>query len=445
MADPVTYCAVLPVGEQTVLFVSALLAAERRRRGTRSRRALGCYRQAVLVLRWFCDGTRLARLAADNRIGRSTAYRYVPEGIDALATQAPGLRGALLAARLVGHTHVQVDGTLIRTDRCSVPGPTARADHPDRRVDPWWSGQHAAHGGNGQVVSVPDGWPIWTSGVRPGREHDTTALRAHPEALPLLGEWADEDHAVLGDLGYEGEQDILAIPIRRSADRPLTADQRTVNALHAALRALAERGNALLKTTFKALRRVSLCPRRIGAITAAALVLLHREQTAAHDHQTPEVVTENGSVRRDRCTGGRRPRPVRPGRRRALPATVARRRPRGQHSPPRQLYWDGGRWRTIPFDPEEVEQAERRTRELRDAVEPPRPWLSLSESERAEYRQKAEVTRAAWPAEDSVAGGWAVVRRPCTGAAVFAATREAGFVALKHGWLSGFVVFGTAG
>ena len=37
------------------------------------------------------------------------------------------------------------------------------------------------------------------------------------------------------------------------------------------------RGNSLLKTTFKALRRVSLCPRRIGVITAAALVLLHQE------------------------------------------------------------------------------------------------------------------------------------------------------------------------
>ena len=47
--------------------------------------------------------------------------------------------------------------------------------------------------------------------------------------------------------------------------------------LHAAARAPAERGNSLLKTTFKALRRVSLCPWRIGAITAAALVLLHRE------------------------------------------------------------------------------------------------------------------------------------------------------------------------
>ena len=51
----------------------------------------------------------------------------------------------------------------------------------------------------------------------------------------------------------------------------LTAEQRTINMLHSATRALAERGNSLLKTTFKALRRVSLCPWRIGAITAAAL------------------------------------------------------------------------------------------------------------------------------------------------------------------------------
>ena len=163
MSDPVTYSAVLPVSEETVLFVSALLAADRRRRRTRpKRRALGCYRQAVLVLRWFLDGTRLAQLATDNRIGRSTAYRYLHEGIDVLAAAAPGLRGALLAARAAGHTHVHVDGTLIRTDRCSAPGPTTRRGRPEARVDLWWSGKHAAHGGNVQVIVAPDGWPIWT-------------------------------------------------------------------------------------------------------------------------------------------------------------------------------------------------------------------------------------------------------------------------------------------
>ncbi len=278
MSDPVSYTAVLPVRESTVAFVSGLLAAERRRRGTRGRRrALGCYRQAVLLLRWFLDGTRLAQLAADNRIGSSTAYRYLHEGIDVLAAAAPGLRGALLAARAAGHPHVTVDGTLVRTDRCHAPGPTARGDRPERRVDLWWSGKHTAHGGNVQVIAAPDGWPLWTSPVRPGREHDTTALRIHPEALPLLTEWTDADHAALADLGYEGERTALTTPIKKTTDAPLTDDERTVNLLHAATRAPAERGNSLLKTTFKALRRVSLCPWRIGAITAAALVLLHRE------------------------------------------------------------------------------------------------------------------------------------------------------------------------
>src|SRR4051794_131370 len=128
----------------------------------------------------------------------------------------------------------------------------------------------------------PDGWPLWTSAVRPGREHDTTALRTDAEALPLLAEWTDEDHAALADLGYEGERAALTTPIKKNTDAPLTDDQRTVNLLHAATRAPAERGNSLLKTTFKALRRVSLCPWRIGAIIAAALVLLHNQ----HDRTT---------------------------------------------------------------------------------------------------------------------------------------------------------------
>jgi transposase InsO family protein len=172
---------VLPVAEETVLFVSALLAAEQRRRRTRQRRrVLGCYRQAVLVLRWFLDGTRLAQLAVDNRIGRSTAYRYLHEGIDVLA--APGLRGALLATRAAGHSHVTVYGTLIRIDRCHVPGPSPRADRPERRVDLWWSGRYAAHGGNVQVLAALDGWPIWTSGVRPGRERQEPVLRRPVES-----------------------------------------------------------------------------------------------------------------------------------------------------------------------------------------------------------------------------------------------------------------------
>src|SRR2546421_3600941 len=73
-----TYVATLSVREETVLFVSSLLHAERLRRGTRTgTRALGCFRQAVLVIRWFLDGIRVAQLAGDNAIGRSTAYDYL--------------------------------------------------------------------------------------------------------------------------------------------------------------------------------------------------------------------------------------------------------------------------------------------------------------------------------------------------------------------------------
>jgi hypothetical protein len=223
------------------------------------------------VLRWFLDATRVAQLATGNQISSSTAYRYLHEGIDVLAAVAPGLHGALLAARVAGHSHVHLDGTLIPTDRSKAAGPTAK-------VDLWWSGKHHHHGGNVQVVTAPDGWPLWVSNVRPGREHDVTCARTHPGLLDALTHWTDAEHVVLADLGYLGEADRMICPIKKPGEpAQLTVEQRTINALHSATRAVAERGNSLLKTTFKALRRVSLCPWRIGAITAAALVLLHTE------------------------------------------------------------------------------------------------------------------------------------------------------------------------
>jgi hypothetical protein len=124
--DPVSYAAVLPIGESAAAFVAGLLDAERRQRRTRrGRRALDCVGQAAMVLRWFLDGTRVARLACDNQVSSSTAYRYLHEAIDVLAAVAPGVHGALSAARTAGHTHVNLDGTLIRTDRSKAVGPTA--------------------------------------------------------------------------------------------------------------------------------------------------------------------------------------------------------------------------------------------------------------------------------------------------------------------------------
>jgi hypothetical protein len=267
----VTYTAVLDVSEDSVLFLSALLHAERLRRGTRKRRrALGTYKQAVLVLRWFLDDTRMSALARDNGIAVSTAYDYRDEGIAVLAARRPSLHGALLAAKTAGHTHVIVDGTLIHTDRIATPGPTPG-------VDLWWSGKHHHHGGNIQVVAAPDGWPLWTSDVRPGREHDISAARADPDLLTRIAEWVTDGQLSLADLGYEGEPAIFRIPFKKPKGAQLSLDQQTYNAVHGALRCLGERANSLLKTTYKALRRWRGCPWRIGDITAAALVLLHQE------------------------------------------------------------------------------------------------------------------------------------------------------------------------
>jgi hypothetical protein len=250
----VTYTATLPVRDQTVLFLSSLLHAERIRRGTRTgTRALGCFKQAVLILRWFLDGSRLAQLAADNAIGKSTAYDYLHEGITVLAARAPSLESVLQAAKTAGHPHINIDGTLIETDRVATPGPTPG-------VDLWWSGKHANHGGNIQIITAPDGWPLWTSDVRPGREHDTTALREHTQILPLLTTWTAEHLRVLGDLGYEGEADTITIAFKKPQGGELSDIQKTYNKVHNGIRAIGERGNSLLKMTFKALRNVSLCP-----------------------------------------------------------------------------------------------------------------------------------------------------------------------------------------
>ena len=271
----VTYTATLSVREETVLYLSSLLHRQRVRRGTRTgRRSLSCFRQAVLVIRWFLDGTRVKQLATDNGISKSTAYERLHEGIAVLAERSPRLESALLAAKAAGYSHVNIDGTVIETDRCSAPGPTPG-------VDLWWSKKHHNHGGNIQVITAPDGWPIWTSGVRPGREHDTSALRAHEEILPLLAA-ISHDLRTLADLGYEGESDTITIAFKKPANGQLTDLQQQFNTVHNGLRAVGERGNSVLKTTFKALRNVSLCPWKIGDIVAAALVLLHID----HDRTT---------------------------------------------------------------------------------------------------------------------------------------------------------------
>jgi hypothetical protein len=107
----VTYTAALPVREQTVLFLSGLLHAERQRIGTRAgRRSLGWFNQAILVLRWLLDGTRITQLAVDNQ-GQPLDRIHLHEGITVLTVHAPSLHSVLLAAKMAGYAHVNIDGT----------------------------------------------------------------------------------------------------------------------------------------------------------------------------------------------------------------------------------------------------------------------------------------------------------------------------------------------
>lgn len=273
----VTYSCVLQVRPSTVMFLARLLQERREAIGTRrGRRALSPWSQAVLVLRWFLDGTRIRQLAADHAISLPTCYRALHEGIRVLSWLAPDLHEALLLAHACGATHVNLDGTLIHTDRIAARGPNG--------ADLWWSGKHKHHGGNIQVLSLPDGFPAWVSDVRPGREHDTTCAKAVPDLLDALALYeAEYTMPTLTDLGYQNLSPAIRHPHKKPKDGELTEAQTTYNKVIRGVHGVAERANALLKETFAALQKISLDPWRIGAIVKAALVLLHLE----HDHPLP--------------------------------------------------------------------------------------------------------------------------------------------------------------
>ncbi len=265
----IIYSATLDVPVETATLLTDLLVAERLRRGTGvGARAASCSAQAGLVLRWFREDADMKVLAADTGISRATGDRYLHEGIDVLAAQAPDLHQVLERGKAAGWTHVTVDGTLIRTDRC-------RTKNPDTGHDLWFSGKHKAHGGNVQIVSDPDGHPVAVSEVEPGSVHDLAAARrtgflgAVSAAAALLG------LSALADKGYHGAGAGVLTPTKGSG---LHSDNLTRNRLIGCLRAPGERGIALLKTRWKALGRIRLCPQRIGAIAKAALVLTNAER-----------------------------------------------------------------------------------------------------------------------------------------------------------------------
>lgn len=86
----VTYAATLDVPRHVVEFLARLLAAHRRRIGTpKGSHALGPFRQAVLVLRWFRDRGCRHCLARDAGASQATGYRYLHEGSMSWPTALP--------------------------------------------------------------------------------------------------------------------------------------------------------------------------------------------------------------------------------------------------------------------------------------------------------------------------------------------------------------------
>jgi hypothetical protein len=269
----IAYRATLDVPRELAQFVAKLLLAERRRRGTpRGSRALTCFWQAVVGLRWFRDRTTPDALARDHGISRATAYRYIDEVITVLAGQAPELAEALERVKGEGLSHVILDGKVIPSDRCKEPAVSVKGEV----IDLWYSGKAHTHGGNIQAVLAPDGFPLWVSPVEPGSVHDLTAARIH--ALPALYRAAAADVPTLADLGYDGAGIGIYMPARQpTGGRELDTNARTRNALQRSLRCLGERGFALLNQRWRALQHITASPSKIGGIARAALVLTHFE------------------------------------------------------------------------------------------------------------------------------------------------------------------------
>ena len=180
----IAYRATLDVPRELAQFTAKLLAAERRRRGTpKGSRALTCFWQAVLGLRWFRDRTSPDALARDHGISRATAYRYRDEVIAVLAQEAPELSEALERAQEEGLPHVILDGKIIRADRCREKTISVKGEV----IDLWYSGKAHCHGGNIQAVFAPGGFPLWVSGTEPGSVHDITAARRQRPARAVPG------------------------------------------------------------------------------------------------------------------------------------------------------------------------------------------------------------------------------------------------------------------
>jgi len=198
----------LDVPYELVEHVSWLIYTRRRELRTRWRK-LSCFKQALLTLAHLQKNETFAQVGAGFGVSEATAWRYVDETLEVLASWAPGLHEALVG--LGEGDFVIVDGTLIPTDRIA-------ADQP------YYSQKHKQHGMNVQVVARPDGTPLWFSRATPGRTHDLTAARAHGIVQACL----TRQILVLADRAYQGAGATFRTPYYHHNEHPSTTSSSTV-------------------------------------------------------------------------------------------------------------------------------------------------------------------------------------------------------------------------
>ena len=97
-----------------------------------------------------------------------------------LAAHAPDLHEALEQVAGQGWSHVVLDGTVIRSDRCATTTESVRGE----TINAGYCGEHRAPGRNVQAVIRPDGQPIWISAAAPGYQHDLTVARDTASSAP---------------------------------------------------------------------------------------------------------------------------------------------------------------------------------------------------------------------------------------------------------------------
>lgn len=250
--------------------VARLRFAHHSRTGTRrGRRALGCFAQAVLLLRFMRQRAAVADLARDNTVSLSSAYRYLHEALDVLADQAPDLADVIEDALKAGHEHLLLDGTSIPTDRIHDCGPGSdrwnSGKPPPEWVPPAPRRQRPSR--LRPRRSTPMGFTGRTRRhPRPHRSPPPRPTALHPAAARGL--------PVLADKGHIGAGAGVRVPVRRPRrGQVLDRSTRGWNSYVNTDRSFVEHGIAHLKVRWRALARATLCPWRISAIVATALVL----------------------------------------------------------------------------------------------------------------------------------------------------------------------------